>query len=242
VLSSSQNIVWERWILAVVPVAAMLAAFALVQVCRQATVRFGQPGSALVRIALMGLVLVPLGMEARRDGIELVNDTRLMATRWLVAHAPPGSSVLVEHFAFDLLETGRFPLLFPLGLSGCQDPRVLLGNRVDHSTIDAARGGQSNVDIGTLAPDLLSACNSDYAVLTHYLRYKAEKDRFPQEYANYQRLLANSEVVAEFYPEEGISGFRPTIIVRRLGPACPVKANAGSCQTQRTTGQMAEPG
>ncbi len=222
-LSSSQNIVWERWVLSLVPVAAIAAAFALVQGWTLARHRFEARGGALAGAALLAVVTIPLALATRSDGIERMNDTRLMATRWLVENAAPGSSVLVEHFAFDLLATDMFPMVFPLGESGCHDARDLLGNRVDNSTVNASRGGKSNMDFGTLAPDLVEACNTNYAVLTHYLRYEAEKDRFPQEYANYMRLMATSEVVAEFYPEEGISGFRPTIIVRRLGPAAPAQ-------------------
>jgi hypothetical protein len=222
-LISSQNIVWERWVLPLVPVAAMLAAYVLVRGWRMVASRIGQRGAAALGIAALGAMLVPLGLSARSDGIERMNDTRLMATRWLVEHAEPGSSVMVEHFAFDLLATGVFQIYFPLGESGCLEARDQLSKRVDNTTVNAARGGRSNLDFGTLAPDLVEACTTDYAVLTHYLRYEAEKDRFPQEYANYQRLLATSEVVAEFYPEDGASGIRPTVIVRRLGPAGPLQ-------------------
>ena len=219
-LSSSQNIVWERWVLSLVPVAATAAAYALVQCWRLLGRRIPQRGGvAGVGAALLAALLVPLGLSARDDGVERMNDTRLMATRWLIDNAAPGSTVLVEHFAFDLLATGNFQLLFPLGQRGCLNARDQLDNRVDSTSVNSSRAGRSNVDFGTLAPELVESCNSDYAVLTHYLRYEAEKDSFPQEYENYRRLLATGEVVAEFYPQEGVSGFRPTIIVRRHGPA-----------------------
>jgi len=221
ILACSQNIVWERWILGVVPLLAMLAAFALVRLAAWLATRLptsllsGRWALAGTMLALLA-VLVPLLLAAQADGRERMNDTRLMASAWLRANTAPGSAILVEHFAFDLLSSD-LGLLFPLGIRGCLDGRGLLDNRVDNSTINSARGGRTNMDVGTVDPAQLASCRADYAVLSQYGRYAAEKDRFPQEYANYRRLIAQGEVVAEFQPRRGVAGGWPIVIVRFSG-------------------------
>jgi hypothetical protein len=213
-ISSSQAIVWERWIMLMVPIAAMLVAHALVQSWRLIGNKSGPLPGRMVAAVGLSVVLAPLAFAARADGIERVNDTRMAASRWIMAHAAPGSTILVEHFAFDLASRDEWTLIFPMGEAGCTDVRNLLNGRVDNHRVNASRGGRSNLDYGTLPPAMADACTADYAVLTQYLRYEAEKDIYPQEYANYLRLLARGEVVAEFRPERGVSGGRITVIVR----------------------------
>lgn len=213
-ISSSQAIIWERWIMLMVPVGAMLAAHALVEAGRFLGSRQGQLAGRTAAIAGLGLLLAPLAFAARADGIERVNDTRVAADRWIKAHAPRGSRVLVEHFAFDLLHREDLHVIFPMGEAGCTDVRALLDNRVDNNAVNASRGGRSNLDYGTLPPAQAHACVPDFAVLTQYLRYEAEENLYQQEYANYLWLVAQGEIVAEFVPERGVMGGRTAVIVR----------------------------
>jgi hypothetical protein len=39
-------------------------------------------------------------------------------------------------------------------------------------------------------------------------------ERFPQEWAQYEKLLARGEQVAEFLPERGLAGGWPVVILR----------------------------
>jgi hypothetical protein len=212
-LASSQNIVWERWILATVPLLAMLVALALVRVAALAGAQLRFPAVPLAAGALLAAMLVPLLLAALADGRERMNDTRLMASAWLRANAAPGSMIFVEHFAFDLVESD-FDFVFPLGILGCQDVRGLLNGRIDNSLIASARGGRSNIDYGTVAPERIDTCRADYAVLSQYARYAAEKERFPDEWSQYSDLIARGEKVAEFLPERGVSGGWPVVILR----------------------------
>lgn len=211
-LASSQNIVWERWILAMVPLLAMLVALALVRVAALAGARLKFSAVPFAAGALLAATLVPLLFAALADGRERMNDTRLMASAWLRANAAPGSTIFVEHFAFDLVES-EFDYVFPLGILGCQDVRGLLNGRIDNSLIASARGGRSNIDYGTVEAERIDTCRADYVVLSQYARYAAEKERFPSEWSQYSDLIARSEKVAEFHPERGVAGGWPVVIL-----------------------------
>jgi hypothetical protein len=213
VLASSQNIVWERWILAMVPLLAMLMALALVRVAALAGAWLNYRAVPLAAGALLATTLLPLLLAALADGRERMNDTRLMASAWLRANAAPDSTIFVEHFAFDLVESD-FDYVFPLGILGCQDVRGLLNGRIDNSLIASARGGRSNIDYGTVLAERIDTCRADYAVLSQYARYAAEKERFPREWSQYSDLIARGEKVAEFRPERGVSGGWPVVILR----------------------------
>lgn len=214
VLASSQNIVWERWILAVVPLMAMLAGLALVRIAAWVGTALHRPTAVpLAAGLLLVAVLVPLSLAALADGRERMNDTRLMASAWLRANAAPDSTILVEHFAFDLVDS-EFNFVFPLGVLGCKDARALLDGRIDGSLVESARNGRTNIDFGTVATDRIATCRADYAVLSQHARYATEMERFPQEWAQYEKLLARGEQVAEFLPERGLAGGWPVVILR----------------------------
>lgn len=157
--------------------------------------------------------VVPLLLAALADGRERMNDTRLMASAWLRAHAAPGSTILVEHFAFDLIES-EFDYIFPLGTLGCKDARKLLDGRIDNSLVESARGGRTNIDYGTVVAEKIDSCRADYAVLSQHARYAAEMERFPREFKQYRDLIARGEKVAEFLPERGLTGGWPVMILR----------------------------
>lgn len=212
VLASSQNIVWERWVLATVPLLAILVALGLLRVATLASTQLKLPAVPFAAGALLAATLVPLLIAAVADGRERMNDTRLIASAWLRANAAPGSTIFVEHFAFDLVKS-EFDYVFPLGILGCQDVRGLLNGRIDNSLIASARGGRSNIDYGTVEAERIDTCRADYAVLSQYARYAAEKERFPREWSQYRDLIARGEKVAEFHPERGVAGGWPVVIL-----------------------------
>lgn len=213
VLASSQNIVWERWILGLVPLLAMLGGLALVRIAALVGAGLKSAAAPFAAGALLAATLVPLLLAALADGRERMNDTRLMASAWLRAHAAPGSTIFVEHFAFDLVES-EFDYIFPLGTLGCKDARKLLDGRIDNSLVESARGGRTNIDYGTVAAEKIDTCRADYAVLSQHARYAAEMERFPREWAQYRDLIAHGEKVAEFLPERGAAGGWPVVILR----------------------------
>jgi hypothetical protein len=204
----SQSMVWDRWALPLLPIGAILAAGAL------RALGDGVGGRAGIALTILVLVCAvpPLLLRDRADAHERMNDTRQIAARWARTHIPRGSTVLIEHFAFDLVDQ-PWRFLFPLGDAGCVDARAALRGKIAYAPVDRARGMRANVDYGTLAPTKRDSCRADYAILTQYDRYRQEKGAFPAEYAAYRDLIAQGRIVARFVPDTGVSGGRIVTIV-----------------------------
>lgn len=209
-----QNLVWERWALSLMPPLAIAAAAGLTALSGLLARRLPSAAARTVAALVLLAAFVPPALRAEADARARLNDTRQLAAQWARAHVAPGSTVLVEHFAFDLLsQPWRF--LFPFGDVGCVDARAMLGGKVQLDTVSASRGARSNVDYGTVAPAKRASCRTDYALITQADRYAAERAAFPAEDAAYRELLARGEVVARFVPGPGVGG--PTVLVVRFG-------------------------
>lgn len=203
-----QNLVWERWVLSLMPLLAIAAAAALMTLARRSASLSPQFQTAAIAVVALA-VLVPPMLQVRADARARLDDTRQRASRWALAHVAPGSTVLLEHFAFDLLpRPWRF--LFPFGTVGCIDARATLGGKIQLSTVQAGRGSgreaRANIDYGTVAANKRGSCAADYAILTQADRYAAESEDFPEEAAAYRALMARGTLVASFVPEPGKVG------------------------------------
>ncbi len=206
----AQHLVWERWILPMLPLMAVFGGVGLAELKRILSQRIGVMSA---RAIAMASVSVPLLLTDIAAANARSNNTAQQASAWAVAHVPPGSTVLVEHFGFDLLAQ-PWHLLFPFGSVGCIDPRAALNGKIDHHSVASGRGSRANVDFGTVAPNRRSTCTADYAILTQYDRYRAEQSGFPAEYAAYQQMLEHGRIVATFAQRDGISSGRIVRIVQ----------------------------
>lgn len=200
-----QNLVWTRWCIPIIPLLCLLAAYGFSEVCTFIERRAGVLASAVAAVVLAAIMVTPLVAADRANALMRLDDTRQQASRWAEAHIAPGSTVLVEHFAFDLLPK-PWTFLFPIGEAGCRDVRTILHGRIGYKSIDGSRGGHSNLDYGTLPARLRSTCSADYAILTQYDRYAEERSPFPIEYAAYEELLSRGRIVATFRPVPGQTG------------------------------------
>lgn len=202
---SAQTLIWERWALPLLPLLAIAGGLMTVHLIDFLT-RYWPRSLAQGAAGLLVLALVvPALLRFSGDARERTNDTRQLASQWVAGRIAPGSTVIVEHFGFDLLaQPWRF--VFPLGKVGCVDARLMISGKAQYTAIDSGRGDRSNVDYGTLDPARADTCQADWAILTQYDRYAAERDRFPREYASYARLLAQGEIVATIAPEPGRIG------------------------------------
>lgn len=208
-----QNLVWERWALPLMPLLAIAAAAGLAALAHLLARRLPSTPARAAMALIAATTLIPPTLRAEVDARARLNDTRQLAAGWARAHVAPGSTVLVEHFAFDLLpRPWRF--LFPFGDVGCVDARAMLGGKVQLDTVAAGRGARSNVDYGTVAPAKRASCGADYALITQADRYAAERAAFPAEDAAYHELLARGTIVARFAPRPGRGG--PTVLVVRF--------------------------
>jgi 4-amino-4-deoxy-L-arabinose transferase-like glycosyltransferase len=196
---AAQTLRWERWIVPLLPFAALAAARAL---CALADLLPPHRLRPLALPAALIVLMAPMLWEARVAAAERRHDTRQIASAWLRANAPPGSSVLIEHAAFDLLAS-PFELRTAMGSAGCVDVRDLLGGQIRYSKVDRLRGGGAIVDVGHVDPALLETCRADYAVVTNHLRYRADPAAYAAELARYDRLLAGGKARFVVKPQRG---------------------------------------
>ena len=197
-LISTQNIIWSRWVLPVMPMLAIGAGFAIVSIARRLANRY-----AIAALAL-AVGAAPL-MAAVGQARERATDTRAQAARWASANIAPGSRVVFEHLELSLRDR-PWTILFPIGSAGCVDGVALLRGGVDFDEVQQLRGASPIVDLGNVAPARIDTCRADYAILAYHDLYLAERGRYPAEIATYRRLLAGGRTVALFRPRPGRVG------------------------------------
>lgn len=208
----AQALLWERWIVPLLPFAAIAAAYGLCWLVGRLPSRRPDMVLALWAITLaLPMLLIERTMIAERT-----HDTRQMAAAWVRGHVPAGSSIVVEHAAFDILH-GPWRFRFPLGSLGCVDVASLIAGHIHYSKVETARHGSPLVDIGHVDDAKLESCRADYAIFTIYGRYRDRPDLFPAELARYESLRAGRPFAAVFRPEPGESS-GPVVYVLRLRP------------------------
>lgn len=187
VVLATQRLVWDRWALPLLPLLAIAIGAAASRVAS-----LGSWAQRLAPPVILAGVAAPLAAAALDRTEARAYDTRQAASAWALANIPPGSTVLIEQFAFDL-QGAPWRILFPLGDAGCVDAKAMLAGKIDYATIEAARGSRAIVDYGTLAPERASSCTADYAIIAQYDRYAVESDRFRDELRMYQTLLQQGQ-------------------------------------------------
>ncbi len=212
-LLCGQKLIWERWALPLMPMLAIAGAGGMTALGGLLAKHLPRPLAITAGVFALAVTLAFPMLRAEADARARLNDTRQLASAWARAHVSANSTIMVEHFAFDL-EPDPWRFLFPLGDVGCIDARALLHGKVQMTAIEAGRGGRSNIDYGTVAAAKRNTCAADYAILTQYDRYAAERAVFPTEYAAYRDLIARGQIVATFSPEYGKVGGPVTRIIR----------------------------
>jgi hypothetical protein len=204
-LISGQGMVWSRWILPVLPMLTAFAAAALIAIADRVGASLAQRRR---RIALAGLVLlaaVPAAATTAAQIRERANDTRIQAARWATAHIPAGSTVVLEHLELRLRDR-PWKILFPVGDAGCLDARQLLQQNIGLDRVEKLRARSSIVDLGNVSSSKLKSCRADYAILTYFDLYVAERGAYPEQMHRYSTLLEGGRTVALFKPEAGRTG------------------------------------
>jgi len=214
---AAQALVWERWIVPVLPAVALLAALGIEAAVQALPARWRWPVTGAVALALAAAMIGDALAAARMR----THDTAQQASGWVLAHVAPRCSVLIEHAGFDLMRRPG-PLLFPLGSAGCVDVRQMLAQRPSYHHVEHLRTGRAIVDIGNVDPARLGTCRADIAILSHYSRYRAEAAQYPVQLAVYAALMAHGQTVARFAPVPGRSAGREIQVVTlsRAAHAC----------------------
>lgn len=200
IVIAAQSLRWERWIVPLLPFVALAIARAL---CGLADLLSARRAQIALPVLLL-LLVVPMVGTARIAAAERRRDTRQIASAWLRDHAPPGSRILIEHPAFDLLGE-PWTLLFPMGSAGCVDVHDMLAGRIRQSEVENRRHGGAIVDVGHVDIATLDSCRADFAVVTNHLRYRADPVDYREELVRYDRLLAGGKVRLVAKAEHGVS-------------------------------------
>lgn len=212
VVISTQHLLWERWLVPVLPFFALglgwVAGPGLARIL-DGKLRLAQLGSlvAMVALALPMLVTAQARAEERR------HDTRQIATAWARTHIPAGSTILVEHAALDLMQ-GPWKITFPLGTAGCVDARAALKGQISEEDVDRSRQGSPVVDYAHVDENRLPSCRADYAIFSHEATYRQDKARFPREYARYAAAIRQGIVCDRIVPVPGHSGGPEVLVIR----------------------------
>jgi hypothetical protein len=191
---------WERWIIPLLPVCAVLAACGLLLVAGLAR------GTGQRALLLAALVAVASVQPARGLGAFLRQQrgpsTRVQAREWVLAHVPRGSHLAQEWYTAPL------------------DRQDFYGYAIDRYGEVPDTGlvvWQRQWLASSLTVADLSQQGIEYVVVSSavYGRYLAEPARYPAEVAFYRTLFADAELLREFWPSPSAGG--PLIRVYRLG-------------------------
>jgi 4-amino-4-deoxy-L-arabinose transferase-like glycosyltransferase len=218
VLICAQSLIWERWIVPLLPFAALAMAYALRTATLALARAFDRRARAFEWIAA-AIMAIPMLQATWTGAEERLHDTRQVASGWIRAHVPPGATILVEHAAFDLFQ-GPWHLRFPIGTAGCVDVREALGGHIRYSRVEKLRQGNPVVDIGYVEADRLGTCRADYAVFSHYGLYAGDSAAFAPQLEVYRALMRSGTVAMVMRPVPGRSS-GPEVIIVKLGKPGP---------------------
>lgn len=213
-LLAVQALRWERWLIPLLPFAAIAAGYAVTTLAEMARSRTGRALPLLAPLATL-LLMLPMLQATQAGTVARANDTRQIASAWLRANAPPGSSILVEHAALDLL-SGPWELLFPLGKAGCVDARAVLAGRIRYADAELLRAGRPVVDLGNVDAARLASCRARYLVLSHFDRYSADRTGYAAQWRAYATLTDGAALRYQLFPAADRGG--PAIFVFEMPP------------------------
>jgi hypothetical protein len=214
---SLQTLIWDRWLVPLLPFAALFAAITIDRACGLIKQHFGDQGSWAGAALLLAVLIVPMAVSTHAQTTERLNDTRNQASDWARANMPSGSKILVEHLAFDLLSP-KYSFLFPAGDAGCVEVSTHLNGKIGYSSIGTWRGNRAVVDIGTLPPEALPKCHANFAIFINYDRYVAERHLYDKEARMYESLIKTGKILRTFRPQKGKIG-GPIVHIVQISPA-----------------------
>jgi hypothetical protein len=180
---------WARWVIEVLPLAALLAAYALADLVAWVGARLVlglHVQSALLALGAVLLSIWPAYDLVVFDRRQLQPSTRVVARMWMVEHLPPGSRIAQDRFGAALAGTS---------FSAEEFPALSAGHRLEEY-----------------------ASRYDYVVASNltYGRYLAEPGRYREEVEFYEALFAHGLLVQEIGPSETRDG--PVIRIYAMRP------------------------
>jgi hypothetical protein len=210
IFMGTQERYFGRWLMPVLPIAALLAAYAGWTVVD--LVRGWRPRLAPVAAAVVGagLLFQPLWTSIRNDVVLSRADARALARQWMVAHVPAGSKIVMEPALPNswLSDPGRF---VPPARDGARWRKFQTSTTLDKQLGTSLGKGRLGRAIRaedyerTLRPDLVRAYrDGGYCWVvtgsTQYGRALNDPKAVPNAIAYYRALRSASDVVYHVRP------------------------------------------
>jgi 4-amino-4-deoxy-L-arabinose transferase-like glycosyltransferase len=185
---AGQNIIYARYLLPLIPFLSLLAAaFIVWSVTRMHKMRLSQRVRNLATVGLTLVAIAPPAYSAIGYNANAAKTwTNELAFDWIVRELPPGTTIRLE---------GSLAIKLPLAYKTSYAKEL----RLDRADLYAGTGVQYLV--------ASSQC---------YGPYLTAPDRFPAEYADYQRVFAQTEEVARFTPTAAHPG--PELVILKVKP------------------------
>jgi hypothetical protein len=164
---------WARWVIPVLPVLALFAGSAVAAASARAARAWGLSARSggLLAAAVCAVAAAPAAFQAGVHALQAAQPSgRVLAREWLMEHAEPGSRILFEGYN-DVLKSPRFRTT-------------------------------TRVSFLPDSPEQLAASGYRYLVVTSatYATYLADRARYPHAAGEYERLLRDGALLAEFRP------------------------------------------
>lgn len=187
---STASLHWQRWLIQILPLGALLAAGALLALVRAVASRLrlgAAPTAVLAVVAVLLLTSSPAATYVRVALAQGEPSTRVAAREWMIANLPAGSRIASDFYAAPLHDS---PLHTDVAFSLATD-----------RTLEDYR-----------------ALGYDYLVVSDaiYGRFRREPRRYAKEVAFYAELFRTGREVARFTPRDHARG--PVITVLALEP------------------------
>jgi hypothetical protein len=185
---STATLHWQRWLIQIAPLVALLAASALVAIVRGIARRAGARPAIATALVVLATALVsaePARAYFRFALAQARPSTKIVAREWMVRNLDPRSTVVADFYTAPLHDTPlRADYHFSLAANGTLEEYVRAGY--------------------------------DYAMVSDaiYTRYRREPRRYAKEVAFYDALFRTGRLVKRFGPADAERG--PTISLYAL--------------------------
>jgi hypothetical protein len=179
---------WHRWIIQILPLLALFAAYAVDTIFTFLSTRvcLSQSAQTILQASIVLLVSVWPAFQLTVHDIRAASpSTRVLARDWVIRNLPSGSQIAQEWYTVPLAGTD-FVILQLVSLT-------------ERPSLDAYRADGY--------PYLVASSSM-------YDRFLAEPDRYPSEIAFYQTLFAEGELLRQFEPSLVRGG--PVILIYKI--------------------------
>lgn len=188
VFISSLSLIWERWLIPIIPFAMIIVASAIVYFSNYSMNKTDPVKSELFYVSILLITAMPLLMNSLESSSRLAGeDTRTMAANWMMQNIPQSTSILSERYA-PILPKDQFTF-YTVNEQGLL---IKFNSDDTYKNIFSPSGHIGQISDWTQ----IIASNIEYVVLSHmYTRYLEERDKYPTIIQAYEEIMRSGELV-----------------------------------------------